>query len=149
MKPPHAMATWSRGRREGEISRMSKSTKSRTLPLEGISMWQSRRGERNKIINVPLFTYQLNSPRPRKWIVNHSVRSTMSRLNTSILSHLPIISPPLTEQQKIATVLASHDNNIGNEERCLNKMKLQKKGLIHDLLTGKVRVRVPMEESRC
>jgi type I restriction enzyme S subunit len=38
---------------------------------------------------------------------------------------------------------------IRAEQECLDKLKLQKKGLMHDLLTGKVRVRVPEEQARC
>jgi type I restriction enzyme S subunit len=73
----------------------------------------------------------------------------MSCLNASILSNLPVRWAPLREQQEIASVLSSVDIRITNEEQSLNKMRLQKNELMHDLLTGKVRVRVPMEESRC
>jgi len=46
------------------------------------------------------------------------------------------------EQNQIANILNSHHARIRVEEKYLNKLKLLKKGLKHDLLTGKVRVKV-------
>lgn len=46
----------------------------------------------------------------------------------------------LEEQEQIAQVLDSQATRIRIEEQYLEKLKLQKKGLMHDLLTGKVRV---------
>ncbi len=50
--------------------------------------------------------------------------------------------PSLMEQDSIVSNLNSHDARIRTEEQYCDKLKLQKKGLMHDLLTGKVRVRV-------
>ena len=47
-----------------------------------------------------------------------------------------------SEQRKIVKILDAHDVRIRTEEQYRDKLKLQKKGLMHDLLTGKVRVRV-------
>ena len=52
----------------------------------------------------------------------------------------------LEEQEQIAQVLDSQATRIRIEEQYLEKLKLQKKGLMHDLLTGKVRVK--MEQLR-
>ena len=52
----------------------------------------------------------------------------------------------LEEQEQIAQVLDSQATRIRTEEQYLEKLKLQKKGLMHDLLTGKVRVK--MEQLR-
>jgi len=49
--------------------------------------------------------------------------------------------PPIAEQHRISKVLNSHDIRIRTEEAYRDKLKLQKKGLMHDLLTGKVRVK--------
>jgi len=48
--------------------------------------------------------------------------------------------PPIAEQHRISKVLKSHDTRIRAEEAYRDKLKLQKQGLMHDLLTGKVRV---------
>ncbi|MEG4988664.1 restriction endonuclease subunit S [Microcoleus sp. BR0-C5] len=51
---------------------------------------------------------------------------------------VPIPKPE--EQIRIAAVLDVHDSRIRTEEAYRDKLKLQKQGLMHDLLTGKVRV---------
>jgi type I restriction enzyme S subunit len=51
---------------------------------------------------------------------------------------VPIPKPE--EQRRIASVLEAYNTRICAEEAYLNKLKLQKQGLMHDLLTGKVRV---------
>jgi type I restriction enzyme S subunit len=67
---------------------------------------------------------------------------TQANLNTNIVKDCFIGLPILTEQKNIAKCLDSHDARIRTEEQCSDKLKLQKKGLMHDLLTGKVRVEV-------
>lgn len=67
---------------------------------------------------------------------------TQANLNTNIVKDCFIGLPILTEQKNIAKCLDSHDARIRIEEQCSDKLKLQKKGLMHDLLTGKVRVEV-------
>jgi len=57
--------------------------------------------------------------------------------------------PSRGEQEGILRILRIHDVRIQTEQRYLKKLKLQKNGLMHDLLTGKVRVRVPEEQARC
>ena len=47
-----------------------------------------------------------------------------------------------SEQRKIVEILDAHDACTCTEEQYRDKLKLQKKGLMHDLLTGKVRVKV-------
>ena len=49
---------------------------------------------------------------------------------------------PCSEQCRIVEILDTHDARIRTEEQYRDKLKLQKKGLMYDLLTGKVRVRV-------
>ena len=93
-------------------------------------------------VNPRFLSFQLNSYGSRKWILNHSVGSTMACLNTSILSEVPVSLPPIQEQRAIALLLDAHDACIRTEEGYRDKLKLQKKGLMHDLLTGKVRVKV-------
>ena len=50
--------------------------------------------------------------------------------------------PYPVEQDSIVEVIDAHDARIRTEEQYRDKLKLQKKGLMHDLLTGKVRVKV-------
>jgi type I restriction enzyme S subunit len=83
------------------------------------------------------------------YLNNAEVGTTRAEISIGILRRLCLPLPRLSEQKMIAEVAENQDNRIRAEELYLNKLKLQKKGLMHDLLTGKVRVRVPMEESRC
>ena len=62
--------------------------------------------------------------------------------NSNELGEVRITLPSINEQMAIDTVLKSHDTRIRTEEQYRDKLKLQKKGLMHDLLTGKVRVQI-------
>ncbi len=95
-----------------------------------------------KLVNPSFLSFQLNSYASRKWILNHAVGSTMACLNTAILSEVPVSLPAIQEQRAIALLLDAHDACIRTEEQYRDKLKLQKKGLMQDLLTGKVRVKV-------
>jgi type I restriction enzyme, S subunit len=54
----------------------------------------------------------------------------------------PIPLPSLPEQQAIADILQSVDDFIRAEEERLTQLETLKRGLMQDLLTGKVRVKV-------
>lgn len=54
--------------------------------------------------------------------------------------------PESEEQDLIANAISVHNQSIEKEEYYLSKIKLLKKGLMHDLLTGKVRVNIQSEE---
>ena len=61
----------------------------------------------------PLYaSYYLGHPSVREWIVRHAVGATMPNLNTSILSALPFVIPPLDEQKAIAHILGTLDDKI-------------------------------------
>ena len=57
-------------------------------------------------------SYYLGHPEVRAWIVRHAQGATMPNLNTSILSSLPFVVPPIAEQRAIAYVLTTLDNKI-------------------------------------
>ncbi|KKG15668.1 hypothetical protein EO98_18025 [Methanosarcina sp. 2.H.T.1A.6] len=56
------------------------------------------------------------------------------------LVRLTIPVPPLPEQQKIVSVLSKVDSQIQDNQNYLSRLQELKKGLMQDLLTGKVRV---------
>lgn len=74
---------------------------------------------------------------------NGSVRV---RIYLTDLSQLEIPLPSLPEQQKIAKVLSTADGEIAHLQAQLDKLKLEKKALMQQLLTGKRRVRLDDEE---
>jgi len=72
--------------------------------------------------------------------------STVPRiLKPDVLGH-PIRLPPPAEQDRIASALEACDTRIVQEGRMLSKLRLRKTGLMQDLLTGNVRVKVDEED---
>ena len=65
---------------------------------------------------------------------------TQGNLNSKIVSDFTIPLPPLSEQKRIAEILSQIDQAIEKEEKYKEKLERLKKGLMEDLLTGKVRV---------
>ena len=53
---------------------------------------------------------------------------------------LPVCLPSLPEQHRISAVLTESDERIQKEESYREKLVEMKKGLMDDLLTGRVRV---------
>jgi len=64
----------------------------------------------------------------------------MPRTSWNILEKYEFSLPPLPEQQRIAEILSQIDNTIEKEEAYKQKLDRIKKGLMEDLLTGRVRV---------
>ena len=64
-------------------------------------------------------------------------------INPANLQKADITLPQSVEEQyTIVDAVDAHDALIRTEEQYRDKLKLQKKGLMHDLLTGKVRVQI-------
>jgi type I restriction enzyme S subunit len=62
------------------------------------------------------------------------------RIYFSDLAELSLNLPPLDEQKAIAAVLNTQDREIELLQQKLDALRRQKKGLMQQLLTGKVRV---------
>jgi type I restriction enzyme S subunit len=65
---------------------------------------------------------------------------TMPVLSGKVLKRLVLLRPSLAEQRCIAAVLDAHDTRIRAEEATLDKLRHVQRGLMDDLLTGRVRV---------
>lgn len=61
-------------------------------------------------------------------------------LSLGEIKRLDIVVPPLHEQIYISSIIAKWDRAIELKEKLLEQKKLQKKGLLERLLTGKVRL---------
>jgi type I restriction enzyme S subunit len=68
--------------------------------------------------------------------------SGVPSLSKNTIYSIKINLPPIEEQQKIADTLSSADKEIENLKTQLATMKLQKQGLMQELLTGKRRVKL-------
>ena len=69
-------------------------------------------------------------------------KTTLPSLQIKDLENFIVPIPPLPEQQKIAEILSAADSKLELLRRKNEKLKVLKKGLMNDLLTGKVRVKV-------
>lgn len=68
--------------------------------------------------------------------------SGVRNLNKDIVGEVKIQLPPYYEQQAIADVLSTADDEINLLNQKLEALKEQKKGLMQQLLTGQIRVKV-------
>jgi type I restriction enzyme S subunit len=78
----------------------------------------------------------------RAFAVSQKAGGTRTRLYFSRLRLWKTFLPSLPEQQAIAAVLNTADEEIDLHTRKLDALRRQKKGLMQQLLTGKVRVKV-------
>jgi type I restriction enzyme S subunit len=103
------------------------------------------RGKRNVLENKFLFLYFCSEPfKIKLWQRVNQTAQPGIYLDEIAKILVPI--PPFKEQLDIYNAFSAVDIRIQNEEQYLAKLKLQKKGLMHDLLTGKVRVKVDSRE---
>ena len=66
----------------------------------------------------------------------------VSGVSSGDIASIPIPCPSINEQERIIQIIEVQVSRIRNEGQYRDKLKLQKKGLMHDLLTGKVKVKV-------
>jgi len=76
----------------------------------------------------------------KQFFMGRAKQVTMTTISQPDIAPLPVLVPPKPEQEIIIFALNSQDISIQQEEAYLDKLKQQKKGLMHDLLTGKIRV---------
>ena len=93
-------------------------------------------------LNSVYLLYVLQGEIVKKQLFLDSTGSTVSGVKQSTFRKILILSPPLQEQQKIASIISSMDSHIEEKQRKLEQTQSLKKSLMQDLLTGKVRVTV-------
>lgn len=69
----------------------------------------------------------------------YNTGTAQPKLNKEIVSNIPIIKPPLKEQEKIAEILRTCDETISKQEELIEAKVKQKKALSQKLLSGEVR----------
>lgn len=67
-------------------------------------------------------------------------QSSIAHLTQEKLASIPMLIPPPEEQRQLVIRFEGMDNKIDQENTHLAKLRQQKQGLMHDLLTGRVRV---------
>ncbi|ELP5931459.1 restriction endonuclease subunit S [Vibrio vulnificus] len=88
-----------------------------------------------------LVCWQLNhSPWAESWFRRESQGGVMDAIQSQTLKKLKLVVPPPVEQNAIYERYKNLNNHIEVNQTSLDKLKLQKTGLMQDLLTGKVPV---------
>lgn len=93
-------------------------------------------------INSGFLSYYLNAPSTFARMKNIFVGSTIKHINTKDFVKFQVAVPPLEEQQKIANILSSVDDQIEIYEQEKAEFEQLKRGLMQKLLTGEIRVNV-------
>src|SRR3990172_1956404 len=96
--------------RRGDITRRALILDEQDGWLCGTGSLMVRLGER--IVDPRFVSYYLADPSIREWIQRHAVGATMPNLNTSIMSAVPFVYPPLPEQRAIAGILGALDDKV-------------------------------------
>ena len=82
---------------------------------------------------VPEFAaYYLAHPTVRAHIVQHAIGATMPNLNTSILSGVPFLVPPMVEQVEIASLLGALDDKIELNRRLNETLEAMARAMFKD-----------------
>jgi type I restriction enzyme S subunit len=105
------------------------------------------RTDSQKIEN-DFFLYMLQSRQIQNRLDLISGGSTVGHVRVGDIRSLYAFYPKnSSEQQKIAEMLNKSSEKFGSETNSLEKLRKQKAGLMHDLLTGKVQVNVGETEA--
>ena len=99
----------------------------------------------NKDIIIPLFSkYYFRNKHHRQFIVKEMNLVTRASLGQELLKRLPVLLPPLHEQQEISTYLENKcvaiDQSISKKQVVIDKLAEYKKSLIYEVVTGKTEV---------
>ena len=66
----------------------------------------------------------------------------MKHITKREMSTISVPLPPLSEQRQIASILTTIDNQVASHQNKLDALTRLKSGLMQQLLTGRIRVKV-------
>ncbi len=93
-----------------------------------------------KEIDPVFLTTWLNSSIGRRWSDILAVGNAQKTVTLTALSKFPIVVPPLDEQLRIRQLLEPANDVVASNLIKLHSLEVLKESLMHDLLTGTVRV---------
>ena len=80
----------------------------------------------------------------KQYLTLNSVGTTMANLNTTIISGIPVVFPPISEQEKVVEYIKNKiceiDCVLKNKLSIVEKLTEYKKSLIYEVVTGKKEV---------
>jgi type I restriction enzyme, S subunit len=98
-----------------------------------------------RVCEPSFLTYVLATTGIRDWLSLESVGSTMENLNTSILSRIPLVLPPRSEQQAIVAHIdretAKLDTLRAKIRKGIDRLQEYRTALISAAVTGQIDVR--------
>lgn len=94
----------------------------------------------DKTINNNFVLQYLQSPHVISRLLGSQGGSARANLSLTDIRNFQFIIPSCTEQEKIAEILSAVDEKISVNKKLKSKLIQLKKGLMQDLLSGKVRV---------
>ena len=100
------------------------------------------RARPSRSINPGFSLLAVGAHRAVEWLISNALGQTMPNLNTNILSSLSIPLPPIGEQDRIVQVLGRARSSTHRSRASAAALKTLKRGLLQNLLTGRVRVNV-------
>lgn len=98
--------------------------------------------KKSELMNSTFIAYLFNSGFIKAILSKTKAGSVQGVINTKDIQEVTIPYPSLEEQQKISEILSSVDDQIDIYEKEKEKYEELKKGLMQQLLTGKIRVKV-------
>lgn len=103
--------------------------------------WHTRRYKVDgRKIDYKFLYYFLESSAARCHMINNSITTALTGINTIAYFSCPILLPEKQEQVAIATILSDIEEEIQALEQRLAKTRQIKQGMIQELLTGRTRL---------
>lgn len=84
--------------------------------------------------------YQLSSQRFKDFIELSKYGTTFFGISQAAVGNYPVLLPPIEDQVRIASILSDMDAEIAAIEIKLAKTRALKQGMMHNLLTGRIRL---------
>lgn len=94
----------------------------------------------DKSVIKEFVAYQIQADRIKSYFEKSLTGTTIKNLSLGTIRQTPILLPEKNEQKKITDILLLIDEKISVNKEIKEKLNLLKKGLMQDLLSGKVRV---------
>jgi type I restriction enzyme S subunit len=93
-------------------------------------------------VDIDFLALYVQSKPYHDWVGRMTRHGAQQNINASEYRSLDVLYPPLPEQRRIAEILTTVDATIQRERETKMKLESLRRGLMQDLLTGKVRVPV-------
>ncbi|MBL8871490.1 MAG: restriction endonuclease subunit S [Planctomycetaceae bacterium] len=95
-------------------------------------------------VEASFMFWLFQQPVVRRHIEVHATGTSgsMKNISQAVIRSAQIMLPPVVEQERITDRIEAIQDNIAAQRRTQEKLMIKKTGLMQDLLTGKVRVKV-------